>query len=215
MMLWQLVKSGLRSNKGTFVGLTLLSLLTSAMLTFAICMYVDLSDRQAEALREAHAGDVLTTGSIGGITDDLVSEIENVNGVGSVQVTDALIASTCYYSSSGETLGEKNVMNVVYQPWDEAIEFNQLDETDGDALHIVAHDDATPPKAGEVYVPIGTSATLGLSLGDEVVVTIGETEHRLVVASFVEDPPTRLALRRDGAVPHLRFGLREDAGRCH
>lgn len=188
MMIWQLVKSGLRSNKGTFIGLTLLSLLTSAMLTFAICMYADLSDRQAEALREAHAGDVLTTGGNSGITDELVSEIESVDGVGSVQVTDAVIASTCYYSSSGKALGEKNVMNVVYQPWNEAIEFNQLAETDESVLQIVAHEDAISPKSGEVFVPIGTSATLGLSLGDEVVVTIGETEHRLIVTSFIEDP---------------------------
>lgn len=188
MLLRTLTFSGLKANRGTFIGLTLLVALMAATLTFSLCIYTDLNERQAQALEDVGAGDVFVSCSVAEVPDSFIAEVERLDKVDHVKVTESLVASTSYRNAEGEPLGTENALNVSYQPWSEALSFNVFQEGTNGSLAVVPHAEADAPKTGEVYVPIGTQPTLGLSLGAEVIVTVGDATHRLTVARFIEEP---------------------------
>lgn len=187
MLLKTLALSGLKANKGTFIGLSLLMVLMAATLTFALCLYTDLDERQGQAISEAQAGDVLLSTNKAELSDELIDDVAALDKVKEVKVTESLTASTNYWDASGDQLGTADALNICYEPWGEAIGFNVF-EGEGTCLTLVPHEDAMAPASDEIYVPIGTQATLGLALGDTVAATIGDIEHRFTITRFIEDP---------------------------
>ena len=71
-----LVFAGLRKDKGTFVGLSLLLFLAAFALTLTTSLFADLSAREEALLDEAEAGDVFANDLIANLTDEDVREIE-------------------------------------------------------------------------------------------------------------------------------------------
>lgn len=187
MLIRTLAFSGVKANKATFVGLALLTIIMAATLTFTLCLYANLNDRVGQAMSEAEAGDVLLSTKKSELSDAFIDDIAALESVDRVKVTESLMASTNYRSASGEKLGSENQLNVNYQPWGEAIRFNVYEESQG-GLELVSHEESTGPREGEIYVPIGTQATLGLAIGDEVIVTIGDKDFEFTIARFFEDP---------------------------
>lgn len=187
MLIRTLALSGFKANKATFIGLALLTILMAATMTFTVCLYANLDDRVSQAMSEAEAGDVLLMTQKEELPDSFIHEIEALESVGRVKVTPSVVASTNYLSESGEKLGSENQLNVSYQPWDKAIDFNVYEEAQG-RLELVPHRESEGPREGEIFVPTGTQATLGLEVGDEVVVTIGEEDFRFTISRFFEDP---------------------------
>lgn len=182
-----LALSGFKSNKATYIGLALLIMLMAATLTFTLCLYIDLNDRIDQAMGEAQAGDVFLMNQESEISDGLIADIEGLENVDRVKVTDSIVASTNYENEHGDTLGSENQLNVTYMPWGEAIDFNVYEQDQG-SLGLISHSDSKGPSSGEIYVPIGTQATLGLSIGDKVLTSIGNTEFEFTLAKFFEDP---------------------------
>lgn len=187
MLIRTLAFSGLKANRATFVGLALLTIIMAATLAFTLCLYANLNDRMDHAMSEAKAGDVMLSAQKPELSDAFIDDIEALDSVDRVKVTESLMASTNYQSASGEKLGSENQLNVNYQPWDEAINFNVYEESQG-RLELVSHEESAGPNEGEIYVPIGTQATLGLAIGDKVIVTIGDKDFRFTIARFFEDP---------------------------
>lgn len=187
MLIRTLAFSGVKSNKTTFVGLALLTTIMAATLTFTLCLYSNLNDRVGQAMNEAQAGDVLLSTNKSKIPETFIDDIEALDSVDHVKVTESLMASTNYRSASGEKLGSENQFNVNYESWDDAISFNVFEESQG-KLELVSHEESTGPREGEIYVPIGTQATLGLATGDKVIVTIGDKDFSFTIAKFFEDP---------------------------
>lgn len=187
MLIRTLAFSGVKSNKTTFVGLALLTTIMAATLTFTLCLYSNLNDRVGQAMSEAKAGDVLLSTNKSKIPETFIDDIEALDSVDHVKVTESLMASTNYRSASGEKLGSENQFNVNYESWDDAISFNVFEESQG-KLELVSHEESTGPREGEIYVPIGTQATLGLATGDKVIVTIGDKDFSFTIAKFFEDP---------------------------
>ncbi len=184
MLLRTLVKTGIKSNKGSFLGIALLMLLASITLTFSLCIYADLNGRQAAALSESNAGDVLLTSSTSELTDGFIDDVRSLDKVSEVRVTESFVASTSYRSSKGKKLGNDK-LGIAYMPWSKAINCNVF-TNDGSAL--ISHENATAPRTGQAYLPISVQTTLGVSLGDTVLITIGDSEHELEVSAFIEDP---------------------------
>lgn len=178
-----LARAGLKRGKGTFLGLFFLMALTSTTLVFAVCMYVDLNAREAEALAEAGAGDVYAYDLASNLTDESVAEIKALDMVGEVNTNGALAIPTKFYNKQGESVDKNPSSSVLYKPWGEGVSCRLLTD-DGTAFI----DDPQPPAAGEVYVPLPLRVSPGMEVGDTVELSLGSRTRTLVIAGFIEDP---------------------------
>lgn len=177
-----LVVAGIRRNKGSFLGLFFLMVLTAVALGFTVGMYVDLNNRETQALKDAGAGDVFAYDVAANLTDDVVADIEALAEVDDVRVSEALSIPTKFHTTEGEV--DKNpTSGNMYGAWGESLSFRVLND-EGTGFE----SDPSVPKAGEFYAPISWKVAPGMSVGDTISLQVGEDERTLRLARFYEDP---------------------------
>lgn len=177
-----LVIAGMRRDKGTFIGLSLLLLLASFALTLTISLYFDLSDRASVLFDEVGAGDVFTS-DWGEDVEDASSRIRGISEVGDLRETSAFSAPVRFVGADGSDLSDVEHATTLFEAWDSGIDAHLL--TDGlDAYEA----DRKPPAEGEVYVSPAANVLYQIEVGDEIAVSIGDEERHLTVAGFFEDP---------------------------
>ena len=113
-----LVKAGLRAEKGTFIGLSILLFLSALALTFTINLFVDLSEREGVLLDEVGSGDMFAQDLPQKLNDEAIAEITALLEVQEVQVTEGFSASTRYENAEGRELREATLSSSnLYEAW--------------------------------------------------------------------------------------------------
>lgn len=179
-----LVIAGIKHEKGTFIGLSILLFLTGLALTFTINLFTDLTERESVLLDEVGAGDVFANDLPANLDEEALSEIRALPEVGEVRVTHAFSAATRFEDASGHELREEALSSSnAYEAWGTSLDFNVLD----DDLQGY-QPDSQGPAEGEVYVRPACKVLFGLGIGDQLVLNLDGEEVRLRVAGFYEDP---------------------------
>lgn len=177
-----LARAGIKRNKGSFLGLFFLMALTSTVLCFTVGMYVDLNERETDALAEVGAGDVYAYDLPSNFTDDVADEIKALDDVGEVRTSDALRIPTQFLSDSSSIDKNATAPNF-YVAWDKNFTYKVL-TSDGKSFE----ENPTAPGVDELYAPISWKTTPGVELGDEVRVAIDDEERLFTIKGFYEDP---------------------------
>lgn len=178
-----LVVAGFKRGRSSFLGLLFLMALTAAALTFTICMYVDLNARESAALAEIGAGDVYATDLASNLTEEVATEIEELDEVGEVRLNDALGIPVKFYDETGAAIDKNPTSSTGFAAWGDALDFRLLA---GDGASLL--DAAPEPGPDEVYAPISLLVSPGVEVGDELEAIVGTETRRLTIAGFFEDP---------------------------
>ncbi|WP_139650554.1 ABC transporter permease [Raoultibacter phocaeensis] len=177
-----LASAGIKRSKGSFLGLFFLMALTSTALCFTLSLYVDLNVREEMALAEAGAGDVYAYDLASNLTDDVIFEIESIDGVASAETNEALSIPSQYLASEG-AVDHNPTTTTLYAAWGEGLDYRVFAD---DRASLV--DNPQAPGTDEVYAPISFLVSPGVDIGDTVELKMGDRTKTLTIAGFIEDP---------------------------
>lgn len=180
----EILRANIRRQKGSFIGITLLVLITTVLLCAVIGVWKNSMDYEEEQLERLHYGDLLIWMYENPIEEELIGQLKGAEGVGEV-ISQEMIYSN--YQING-TESSNILFCIPYDPdvWD----FHFFtDELDG-----ISEEETKIPD-GSCYVPAAFYDTFDARIGDEVVLLLDEDkELPLRIAGWFEDPESGSSL---------------------
>ena len=187
MKYFTLLKANIKSQKGSFIGISLLMFIITVSLLAVLTIWKNANDYEEEQLLRTGYGDI--TSWIGGKDniEDLRGQIEALSDVWKVEVQDAIIISRYYVNGQENVTGTLQIFAFGQGRYDYHI-FNEnltgIEES------------AEEPSEGEVYVSPAFCSLYDAQAGDEIAIQIEGEKDRAVytIKGFFEDPAAGTAL---------------------
>lgn len=184
MGMGEILRANIRKQKGSFIGITLLVLITTVLLCAVIGVWKNSMDYEEEQMERLHYGDLLIWMYENPIEEELIRELQETEGVGEV-VSQPMIYSN--YKVNG-TESSNILFCAVYDPAVRDYYFF-TEKLDG------IRQEETKIPDGSCYVPASFCETFDAKIGDEVILLVdGDREIPLRIAGYYEDPESGSSL---------------------
>lgn len=173
----EILRANIRRQKGSFIGIALLVLLTTILLCAVMGVWKNSTDYVDQELQRLGYGDLVIWMYDNPEAEELIAELETANGVEKVVSRDMLCAN---YKING-TESSNIVFCMPYDPAEWDYHFFK-DEMDG------IREEETVIPDGSCYAPVSYYDTYDARIGDELVLLGDGQEVKLRIAGWFEDP---------------------------
>ena len=179
MSLLKLLRANIKSRKGSFLSIAALMMMITLVASSVVSIYVNSTERDAQALKETGCGDITVYLSDWEITDGMLDAVRKSSGVARVTTAEAMFYKSCQVNGRECT---QKVCVCEYEPQKMAFsKYNSgLDGFTGKA---------EPLTGGGVYLPVTMARSQNCRVGAAITLGAGtKHEFRMTIRGFIEEP---------------------------
>lgn len=181
MAVWEIVKANIKSKKGNFISILLLLILISMAVSTVVSMQGDYTEKIKQSCTYSSVADISCFIKGDRVSDEMISEISDMNQVSSVLVRDGVSTKPKNLTVNGEHYGSSAIF-LKYNPKEH--KYHLYDESG------TAYTEFRAPQEGEIYLPVTMRDTVPCEIGDKIEISNDGWKKSLTIAGFYEEPMT-------------------------
>lgn len=167
--------ANIKSHKGNFISIAILTFIITLALGATLSNNLNTEDREAKALEDINAGDLMVIINEVSVDDEMVESIEKTDGVSSVEIENTITSNLIINDVTKNS-------STFFAPYSEKkCRLYNEDFTD------IVEGFAEPAK-GEIYVPYSFIDMYKCKLGDKAYLSNGSKKEEYIIKGFVEEP---------------------------
>ncbi|MDO5291824.1 MAG: FtsX-like permease family protein [bacterium] len=177
MYLIRLVRASLRSKKGSFISIIILTFVIALSFSTIISLNSNIEKRSNEATEQIQMGDLLIITEWNSVSEERVNKARKISEVAKVEENSIILS----HLQVGTKKGEDTTCFTAYHP--EQYNYNIFSDT-------LLSFEKTPQslEKGEVYLPVSMYYSYSCNVGDTVSLQNGDNKENFTVKGFFEEP---------------------------
>lgn len=172
-----LLIANIKKKKGTFISVTFLMLIISAVITSLISVRDNYQTAMKAALKSNRGCDVRLSFPPSELTDDIRAALENSELVGSVRYSDALYPQSLKKDSGDD--GDYNMDHLRAADADTRFFKDDLSGLESEPRTV---------QDGEIYIPLGHKSLYKCEIGDKFTASFGDKTYSFTLKGYTEEP---------------------------
>ncbi|MDO5520384.1 MAG: FtsX-like permease family protein [bacterium] len=177
MYLYHLVRASLRSKKGSFISIIILTFVIALSFSTIISLNNNIARRSDEAMEQIQMGDLLVLTEGKAVSEERIEKARQMNEVTKVEENKTIMARI----QAGDKVGGDTTCFTLYDP--DRYNYNVYTDT-----LLSFEQKPSPLNKGEVYLPIAMFYSYSCDVGDTIALLNGNEKENFTIKGFFEEP---------------------------